>query len=156
MTLKQTSEKLSSNQSKKPLRNKVLKNKGENQTNGLKQSVDHRALGKQLDLFSIGEEIGGGLVLWHPKGAVVRGIIRDFWEEQHLLNGHQLVCTPHIGRGDLWRTSGHLDYYAENMYVFEKEEEPYVIKPMNCPFHIQIYKSKPRSYRELPDCYETS
>ncbi len=153
MTWKQISKEFSSKQAKESLRNEVLKDKDENQTNGLKHSIDHRALGKQLDLFSIGEEIGVGLVLWHPKGAVLRGIIRDFWEEQHLQNGYQLVCTPHIGRGELWKTSGHLDYYAENMYTFEKEEEPYVVKPMNCPFHIQIYKSKPRSYRELPVRY---
>jgi len=94
-----------------------------------------------------------GLVLWHPKGAVIRRIIRDFWEETHLKKGYQLVCTPHIARGELWETSGHTEYYAENMYIFEKEEEPYVVKPMNCPFHIQIYKSRPRSYRELPIRY---
>jgi len=93
------------------------------------------------------------LVLWHPKGALIRKIIRDFWEEQHLKNGYQLVCTPHIARGKLWKTSGHLDYYAENMYVFEKEGETYVVKPMNCPLHIQIYKSRLRSYRELPIRY---
>jgi len=93
------------------------------------------------------------LVLWHPKGALIRKIIRDFWEEQHLKNGYQLVCTPHIARGKLWKTSGHLDYYAENMYFFEKEGETYVVKPMNCPLHIQIYKSRLRSYRELPIRY---
>jgi len=104
-------------------------------------------------LFSISEEIGVGLVLWHPKGAVVRRIIRDFWEEEHLKNGYQLVFTPHIARGELWRTSGHMEYYAENMYVFEKEGESYVVKPMNCPFHIEIYKSRLRSFRELPIRY---
>lgn len=93
------------------------------------------------------------MVLWHPKGALICGIIRDFWEEQHLKNGYQLVCTPHIARGELWKTSGHLDYYAENMYVFKKEGETYVVKPMNCPLHIQIYKSRLRSYRELPIRY---
>lgn len=106
-----------------------------------------------MDLFSIDEEIGVGLVLWHPKGALVRRIIRDFWEEEHLKNGYQLVCTPHIARGELWKTSGHMEYYIENMYVFERDGEPYVVKPMNCPFHIQIYKSRPRSYRELPIRY---
>jgi len=116
-------------------------------------NADHRSIGQQLDLFSINEEVGIGLVLWHPKGTVVRKIIRDFWEEEHLKNGYQLVCTPHIARGELWRISGHLDYYGENMYVFEKDGEPYVVKPMNCPFHIQIYKSKPRSYKELPIRY---
>jgi len=93
------------------------------------------------------------LVLWHPKGALVRRIIRDFWEEEHLRNGYQLVSTPHIARRGLWRTSGHLEYYSENMYLLEKDGESYVVKPMNCPFHIQIYKSKPRSYRELPIRY---
>jgi len=93
------------------------------------------------------------LVLWHPKGALVHKLIRDFWEEEHLKSGYQLVCTPHIARGELWKTSGHVEYYAENMYIFKKEGELYVVKPMNCPFHIQIYKSKPRSYRELPIRY---
>jgi threonyl-tRNA synthetase len=106
-----------------------------------------------LDLFSISEEVGVGLVLWHPKGATVRRIIRDFWEEEHLKNGYQLVCTPHIARGELWKVSGHLDYYAQNMYIFEKDSEPYVVKPMNCPFHIQIYKARPRSYKDLPIRY---
>ena len=115
--------------------------------------ADHRVLGQQLDLFSINGEVGIGLVLWHPKGRVVRKIIRDFWEEEHLKNGYQLVCTPHLARGELWRISGHLDYYRQNMYVFEKDNEPYVVKPMNCPFHIQIYKSKPRSYKDLPTRY---
>ena len=116
-------------------------------------NADHRTLGQQLDLFSINEEVGIGLVLWHPKGTVIRKIIRDFWEEEHLKNGYQLVCTPHIARGELWRISGHLDYYGENMYLFEKDGEPYVVKPMNCPFHIQIYKAKPRSYKDLPIRY---
>ena len=116
-------------------------------------NADHRVLGRQLDLFSINEEVGIGLVLWHPKGAIVRRIIRDLWEEEHLKNGYQLVCTPHIAREELWRISGHLDYYRQNMYVFEKDKEAYVVKPMNCPFHIQIYKSKPRSYKDLPIRY---
>jgi threonyl-tRNA synthetase len=116
-------------------------------------NADHRVLGQQLDLFSISEDVGVGLVLWHPKGTTVRKIIRDFWEEEHLKNGYQLVCTPHIARGELWRISGHLDYYEQNMYLFEKDGEPYVVKPMNCPFHIQIYKSKPRSYKDLPIRY---
>ena len=116
-------------------------------------NADHRALGQQLDLFSINEEVGIGLVLWHSKGTTVRKIIRDYWEEEHLKNGYQLVCTPHIARGELWRISGHLDYYEENMYLFEKDGESYVLKPMNCPFHIQIYKSKPRSYKDLPIRY---
>jgi len=128
----------------------LLKNKEEIRE---PSTADHRFLGQQLDLFSISEEVGVGLVLWHPKGAMVRRIIRDFWEEEHLKNGYQLVCTPHIARSELWKVSGHLDYYKENMYAFEKDEEAYVVKPMNCPFHVQIYKSKPRSYRELPIKY---
>ena len=116
-------------------------------------TADHRALGRQLDLYSINEEVGSGLVLWHPNGTIIRKIIRDFWEDEHLKNGYQLVCTPHIAREELWRTSGHLAYYEQNMYLFEKEGEKYVVKPMNCPFHIQIYKAKPRSYRDLPIRY---
>jgi threonyl-tRNA synthetase len=114
---------------------------------------DHRLIGQQLDLFSTSEEVGIGLVLWHPKGTIVRNMIRDFWEKEHLKNGYQLVCTPHIAREELWRISGHLDYYKDNMYLFEKEGERYVVKPMNCPFHIQIYKARPRSYKELPIRY---
>jgi threonyl-tRNA synthetase len=113
-------------------------------------NADHRLIGQHLDLFSISEEVGVGLVLWHPKGAIVRRIIRDLWEDEHVKNGYQLVCTPHIAREELWRISGHLDYYEQNMYLFEKEREKYVVKPMNCPFHIQIYKAKPRSYNDLP------
>jgi len=116
-------------------------------------SADHRLIGQQLDLFSISEEVGVGLVLWHPNGTTVRNIIRDFWEQEHLKHGYQLVCTPHIARGELWKTSGHLDYYEQNMYVFEKDGESYVVKPMNCPFHVHIYKSTPRSYRDLPIRY---
>lgn len=116
-------------------------------------TADHRTLGQQLDLYSISEEVGSGLVLWHPNGTITRRIIRDFWEEEHLKNGYHLVCTPHIAREQLWRTSGHLDYYEQNMYIFEKEGEKYVVKPMSCPFHIQIYKAKPRSYRDLPIRY---
>jgi threonyl-tRNA synthetase len=116
-------------------------------------TIDHRVLGQQLDFFSINEEVGVGLVLWHPKGTTVRRIIRDFWEEEHLKNGYELVCTPHIARRELWSISGHMDYYEQNMYLFEKDGEPYVVKPMNCPFHVQIYKAKPRSYKELPIRY---
>jgi threonyl-tRNA synthetase len=97
--------------------------------------------------------VGAGLVLWHPKGTLIRNVIRDFWEQEHLNNGYQLVCTPHIARSELWRTSGHLDYYRDNMYIFSKDGEDYVVKPMNCPFHIQIYKAQPRSYRDLPIRY---
>lgn len=115
--------------------------------------ADHRILGQRLDLFSISEEVGVGLVLWHPKGTLIRNLIRDYWEKEHLKNGYQLVCTPHIAREILWQTSGHLDYYKDNMYLFEKDGENYVVKPMNCPFHIEIYKTKPRSYKELPIRY---
>jgi len=116
-------------------------------------STDHRLIGQQLDLYSINEEVGSGLILWHPKGTTVRNIIRDFWEKEHIKNGYELVSTPHIAREELWRVSGHLDYYKQNMYLLEKDGEKYVVKPMNCPLHIQIYKSRPRSYRELPIRY---
>jgi threonyl-tRNA synthetase len=129
---------------------KILENKKQERE---LSNADHRLIGQQLDLFSINEEVGIGLVLWHPKGAVARRIMRDFWEEEHLKNGYQLVCTPHIARRELWRISGHLDYYEQNMYILEKDGEPYVVKPMNCPFHIQIYKSQPRSYKDLPIRY---
>jgi threonyl-tRNA synthetase len=112
---------------------------------------DHRVLGKELELFSISDEVGPGLVLWHPKGAIVRRIIEDFWITEHQKNGYQLIYTPHVARLHLWETSGHTGFYRENMYSTMKvEEEEYQIKPMNCPFHILIYKSKLRSYRELP------
>lgn len=106
-----------------------------------------------MDLFSINEDVGVGLVLWHPKGTTIRNAIRDYWETEHRKNGYQLVCTPHIARKELWQISGHLNYYSENMYCFDKEGEGYVVKPMNCPFHIQIFKAKQRSYRELPKRY---
>ena len=115
--------------------------------------TDHRLLGQQLDLFSINEEIGVGLVLWHPKGNTLRNAIRDYWEKEHVNNGYQLVNTPHIARKELWQVSGHLNYYSENMYYFDKNDEGYVVKPMNCPFHIQIFKARQRSYRELPIRY---
>jgi len=112
---------------------------------------DHRRLGKDLELFSIEEEVGPGLILWHPKGALVRKIIEDFWKEEHLKRGYELVVTPHIARRHLWQISGHLDFYAENMFAPMKiDEVEYQLKPMNCPFHILIYKSRRRSYRELP------
>jgi threonyl-tRNA synthetase len=112
---------------------------------------DHRKLGKDLDLFSISDEVGPGLVLWHPKGAMIRKRIEDFWREEHLKAGYELVFTPHVARLDLWQQSGHLDFYKENMYSpMDVEGAPYEIKPMNCPFHIMIYKSRLRSYRELP------
>ncbi len=112
---------------------------------------DHRKLGRALDLFSVSEQVGPGLILWHPKGALIRKTIEDFWREAHLTGGYALVFTPHLARLDLWRESGHLDFYRENMFSpMDVEGVPYEIKPMNCPFHIQIYKSRPRSYRDLP------
>jgi threonyl-tRNA synthetase len=112
---------------------------------------DHRRLGRELDLFSIEDAVGPGLVHWHPKGARVRSLIEDFWRREHFRNGYELLYTPHIGRSGLWETSGHLDFYRDGMYAPMKvDENPYFIKPMNCPFHIQIYQSRPRSYRELP------
>jgi len=104
---------------------------------------DHRKLGRELDLYSISENVGSGLVLWHPNGAMVRFLAERFWEDQHLKNGYDFVYTPHIGKADLWKTSGHLDFYAENMYApIEIEDQKYYLKPMNCPFHIEIYKSE--------------
>ncbi len=115
---------------------------------------DHRKLGKELDLITIQDEIGPGLVLWHPKGAMVRLLIENFWREQHLLQGYELVYSPHVARLDLWKTSGHVDYYRENMFTSMKVEgSEYQLKPMNCPFHIMIYKSHLRSYRDLPIRY---
>jgi threonyl-tRNA synthetase len=112
---------------------------------------DHRKLGKDLDLFSISEESGGGLVLWHPRGALIRKTIEDFWRDEHQKNGYDFVFSPHVGRASLWETSGHLDFYRENMYSsMEVEGQEYFVKPMNCPFHIMIYKNKLRSYRDLP------
>lgn len=112
---------------------------------------DHRRLGKDLDLFSLQEEAGPGLVFWHPKGALVRKLIEDYWRDEHLANGYDLLFTPHIARQDLWNTSGHLEFFSEGMYApMEVEGTPYLIRPMNCPFHLLIYKSRVRSYRELP------
>ncbi len=112
---------------------------------------DHRKLGRELDLYSIDDEVGPGLVLWHPKGAIVRHIIETYWKEEHLKGGYDFVYTPHIAKLQLWERSGHLDFFRENMFPpSEVEEVPYQIKPMNCPFHLRIYKSKTRSYRDLP------
>ncbi|MCX7750376.1 MAG: threonine--tRNA ligase [Candidatus Bipolaricaulota bacterium] len=116
---------------------------------------DHRTLGPELDLFSIqNETVGAGLVLWHPKGAAVRHQIETFWKEEHYRAGYQLVYTPHIGRSRLWETSGHLDFYREGMYApMAVEGQEFFLKPMNCPFHIAIYKTRTRSYRDLPIRY---
>lgn len=112
---------------------------------------DHRKLGQELDLFSTMEEDGPGLVLWHPKGGRVRKAIEDFWRDEHVKNGYELVFTPHIARLDLWKTSGHWEFYRESMYApMMVDDVEYELKPMNCPFHIQIYKTALRSYRELP------
>jgi threonyl-tRNA synthetase len=112
---------------------------------------DHRKLGKQLDLFSVNPDVGPGLVLWHPNGGMIRMIMEQFCREEHQKAGYQFVYTPHIGRSWLWETSGHLDFYRESMYSpMDVDGQEYFIKPMNCPFHIMIYKSKRRSYRELP------
>ena len=111
---------------------------------------DHRVLGRQLEYFSMNEEVGPGLILYHPKGAMLRYIIEDYIRKQHLKRGYQLVVGPHIMKSDIWIRSGHYDYYKENMYMFKIEEQEYAIKPMNCPGHILVYKSKTRSYRDLP------
>lgn len=112
---------------------------------------DHRKLGKDLELFGFSEAVGPGLVLWHPKGAYVRHLIETFWREEHFKSGYDLLYTPHIGRSQLWQTSGHLDFYAEGMYApMDIDGQDYYAKPMNCPFHVEIYKSRNRSYRELP------
>ncbi|MEJ2110665.1 MAG: threonine--tRNA ligase, partial [Acidobacteriota bacterium] len=111
---------------------------------------DHRKLGRELDLFSISEEAGPGLVLWHPKGTRIRLIIEDFLRKELYRRGYEFVTTPHVARDVLWKTSGHYDYYRQNMYAFSIDDEEFVIKPMNCPGHIQIYKSQMRSYRDLP------
>jgi threonyl-tRNA synthetase len=112
---------------------------------------DHRKLGKDLDLFSMNEQVGPGLVLWHPKGARIRLEIEDFWRRQHLANGYEIVYTPHIGRGLLWETSGHLGFYKENMYSpMDVDGQEFYAKPMNCPFHLMMYKNSLYSYRDLP------
>ena len=115
---------------------------------------DHRKLGRELDLFSIADETGAGLILWHPKGGFIRKQIEDYWRDQHLAGGYDLIFTPHIAKLDLWKTSGHTEYYRANMYSpIEIEDVEYQLKPMNCPFHLTIFKSKLHSYRELPIRY---
>ena len=112
---------------------------------------DHRKLGKELELFTISEDVGQGLVLWLPKGAKIRKLIENFWSEEHEKAGYEFVYTPHIGKSQLWQTSGHLGFYKENMYSpIDIEGQQYFIKPMNCPFHIAIYKNSTKSYRDLP------
>ena len=115
------------------------------------QRRDHRKLGRELGLFSLEENIGPGLVLWHPRGARVRVAIEDYWRSEHLRRGYEMLFTPHIGRASLWETSGHLGFYRDSMYApMDIDGQEYFIKPMNCPFHIHVYQSARRSYRELP------
>ncbi|MZH05482.1 MAG: threonine--tRNA ligase [Nitrospinae bacterium] len=112
---------------------------------------DHRKLGKELDLFSVSDDIGPGLILWHPKGARIRHLMEEFWKQEHFKHGYEMVISPHAAKIDLWKTSGHTEFYKDNMFSnMEVEGREYVMKPMNCPFHIQIYKAKLRSYRDLP------
>ena len=112
---------------------------------------DHRRLGKELDLFSIHEQVGTGLVHWHPKGARIRVLVEDFWRAEHYKNGYEMVFTPHVGKSWLWEKSGHLDFYAESMYPsMHIDKSDYYIKPMNCPFHVMIYNDGKHSYRDLP------
>lgn len=117
------------------------------------QKRDHRKLGTQLDLFSVREEIGGGLVLWHPNLAIVREEIENYWRSEHRKRGYVIVHTPQIAKSKLWELSGHIDHYRENMFFIQKEnedDEQYIVKPMNCPFHIMIYQANRYSYRSLP------
>ncbi len=112
---------------------------------------DHRRLGRDLELFSFEDAVGPGLALWHPKGALVRHLLEDYWRKAQIARGYQLVYSPHVGRSALWETSGHLDYYRDSMFPpIEVDDQSYFVKPMNCPFHMQVFASRPRSYRELP------
>lgn len=112
---------------------------------------DHRKLGKELELFTMNDEIGPGLILWQPKGAQLRRLIEDFWKDEHYRHDYELLYTPHIARQDLWKTSGHLDFYSENMYSpMVIDDVEYQLKPMNCPFHIGVFNSSKHSYKELP------
>jgi len=112
---------------------------------------DHRRLGKELELFTLAEDVGPGLIIWQPKGGRIRNQIENFWREEHYKNGYELLFTPHIGLSNLWQTSGHLDFYKDAMYSpMEVDKNNYYVKPMNCPFHIQVYKTRNHSYRELP------
>jgi threonyl-tRNA synthetase len=114
---------------------------------------DHRRLGPELDLFSFNEDLGGGLVLWHPKGAVIRQVIEDFWREEHTKAGYDFLFTPHMAKLDVWRKSGHTEFYDAMFPPIQSEGLEFEIKPMNCPFHIMVYNSKQRSYRDLPIRY---
>lgn len=115
---------------------------------------DHRKLGKELELFSVSDDIGPGLILWHPNGSVIRRTIEDFWRNEHVKSDYQILYSPHIARLHMWEKSGHWDFYRDNMYSpMEIDEIAYELKPMNCPFHIDVYKSRLRSYRELPVRY---
>ncbi|MCX6356040.1 MAG: threonine--tRNA ligase [Candidatus Aureabacteria bacterium] len=111
---------------------------------------DHRRLGRELDLFNMYEEAGAGLVFWHPRGAILKRIIQNYWEDMHLKRGYQLISIPHIAHAQLWQRSGHYQFYRQHMYTLKVEDEEYVLKPMNCPGHILIFKSATRSYRDLP------
>jgi len=118
------------------------------------QKRDHRILGRQLDLFSVHEEIGSGLILWHPDGALIRKTMEDFWRDEHLKADYKILYTPHIAKLKVWEKSGHLEFYRENMYSpMDIEGVQYEIKPMNCPFHIAVYKSSLRSYKKFPIRY---
>jgi threonyl-tRNA synthetase len=112
---------------------------------------DHRKLGKELELFTVADDVGPGLIIWQPKGGRIRNQIENFWREEHYKNGYELLYSPHIGLSNLWQTSGHLDFYKDAMYApMEVDKNNYYVKPMNCPFHIQVYKTRNHSYRELP------
>ncbi|TET21804.1 MAG: threonine--tRNA ligase [Candidatus Stahlbacteria bacterium] len=117
------------------------------------KASDHRVLGRQLGLYEIFEEVGPGLILWKPKGAIIRRVIEDFWTAEHIKRGYQLVSTPHIARAELWKISGHYDYYKKNMFFTTIEDQEYAIKPMNCPAHMMLYLDSKHSYRELPIRY---
>jgi threonyl-tRNA synthetase len=111
---------------------------------------DHRKISKALDLFSIEDAVGSGLILWHPNLATLRGVLEDYWRNEHKKRGYDLVYTPHLAKRDLWDISGHTSFYMDNMYTMEIDEQEYIVKPMNCPFHVLIFKSRVRSYRDLP------
>ncbi|MFH1798412.1 MAG: threonine--tRNA ligase [Candidatus Omnitrophota bacterium] len=117
------------------------------------QKRDHRKLGKELGLFSFNDLVGAGLVLYHPKGAMLRQIIVDYITKKHIEKGYSLISSPHILRSDIWIKSGHYDYYKENMYIFKSDEKEFAVKPMNCPGHILVYSSELRSYKDLPIRY---